>query len=286
MSRRHRRLSGVLLSLVLTVCPAWVARAHHAEQHRMPIELQEIGYDQRLHERVPADLVFRDSAGKHVRLGEYFGGRPVILSLAYYECPMLCPLVLDGVLRSLRTLSLDLGRDYTVITVSIDPGETPQLAAATKARMVRAYGRPGAAAGWHFLTGEAAAIRRLSQAVGFRYTYDPAKDQYAHAAGIVVLAPQGTIARYLYGIEFAPRDLRLSLVQAAAGTIGSPVDQLLLLCYQYDPTSGTYTVAIMNVLRLAGIGTALGLGGLMVILFRRERMRSGAPDRQEQQTES
>jgi protein SCO1/2 len=254
--------------LSLRVVPVW---AHHDEQHRPPGVLETVAFEQRLNAPVPLDLVFRDETGTGVHLGDYFGEKPVILTLNYYDCPMLCPLMLDGLLRSLRVLSFDIGQQFDVVTVSIAPDETPVLAATKKADYLRGYGRREAAAGWHFLTGEPASIERLSEAVGFRYTYDAAKDQYAHAAGIIVLTPQGRIARYLYGLEFSPTELRLALVEAAANRIGSPVDQLLLYCYQYDPATGRYTLVVRRALQVAGLVTMLGLAGFMLVMFRRER---------------
>jgi protein SCO1/2 len=230
-----------------------------------------VGLDQRLNEQVPLDLSLRDETGKLVQLRDYFGERPVILALVYYDCPMLCTLVLNGLLRSLRTLSFTVGNEFNVVTVSFNPRETPTLAAAKKETYLQGYARPGAEAGWHFLTGEEDAIQQLTRAVGFRYVYDPTANQYAHASGIIVLTPQGKIARYFYGIEYAPRDLRFGLVEASANTIGSPVDQVLLLCYHYDPATGKYGVLITNVIRLAGIATVLGLGSFMVVMFRRDR---------------
>jgi protein SCO1 len=270
MQSRHdsRRLVGLaLISALLLVVPVG---AHHDEQHRPPGVLATIAFDQRLDAQLPADLAFRDDTGETVHLGDYFGDKPVILTLNYYECPMLCPLVLEGLLRSLRVLSFNIGEQFDVVTVSIAPGETAALASTTKARYVREYGRPEAARGWHFLTGDQESIQRLTEGVGFRYTYDAAKDQYAHAAGILVLTPQGKIARYIYGLEFSPRDLRLALVDAAANTIGSPVDQLLLFCYQYDPTTGRYTLVVRRTLQLASLATVLGLAALMIVMFRRD----------------
>jgi protein SCO1/2 len=255
-------LSG--LSLPLAV---W---AHHTAQHA-PSMLQNVGFDQRLHEFIPLDLVFSDETGRQVSLQEYFGTRPVILTLAYYNCPNLCTLVLNGLLRTLRALSLAVGEQFNVLTVSIDPQETPQQAAAKKAQYMRAYGRDGAADGWHFLTGQPEAIQRLTQAVGFRYTYDATAEQFAHASGIVVLTPQGQLARYFYGVEFAPRDVRLGIVEAASNRIGSPIDQLLLLCYHYDPQSGKYSLVILRGLRIAGVITVLALGTFLGMMFRRER---------------
>jgi len=238
--------------------------------------LQRVGIDQKLNAQVPLDLVFRDESGRAVALREYFGERPVILSLVYYECPMLCTLILNGLLRSLRALSFTAGREFIVLTVSFDPREGPELAAAKKRAYVRSYGRSEAERGWHFLTGEETAIRRLTEAVGFRYAFDAETGQFAHASGIMVLTPQGRVARYFYGIEYAPRDLRLGLVEAAQGKIGSPVDQLLLYCYHYDPKTGRYSMLIMNVLRLAGAATVLALGGFMLAMFRRERRKKRA----------
>src|SRR5262245_29073592 len=222
--------TAVCLFITAWGAPGW---AHHEPEHRPPGLLGAVSFEQRLNEPVPLHLTFHDEAGRAVQLGEYFTRKPVILTLNYYNCPMLCPLVLEGLLRSLRVLSFNLGEQFDVVTVSIDPAETPALAATTKARYVGDYGRPGAAAGWHFLTGDAASIQGVTQAAGFRYAYDAAKREYAHAAGLMILTPQGRISRYLYGVEFSPRDLRLALVEAAANQIGSPVDQLLLYCYQY-----------------------------------------------------
>jgi protein SCO1/2 len=226
-----------------------------------------------LNEQVPLDLTFRDETGKNVQLRDYFGEKPVILSLVYYECPMLCSLVLNGLLRSLRALAFTAGEEFNVVTVSFNPVETPPLAAAKKEAYLQNYGRPGATAGWHFLTGEEEAIQQLTRAVGFRYVYDPASKQYAHASGIIVLTPQGKIARYFYGIEYAPRDLRLGLVEASANKIGSPIDQVLLFCFHYDPAGGKYSLIIMNVIRLAGLATVLALGAFMFVLFRRDQHR-------------
>lgn len=236
-----------------------------------PEILRDVGFDQKLNEQVPLDLHFRDENGTLVELREYFGQRPVILALVYYECPNLCPLVLDGLVGSLKATSFDVGNHFNILTVSIDPGEGPELAKAKKQEYLKRYGRPAAEEGWHFLTGDEASIKQLTQVVGFRYTYDAEKDQYAHVAGIVVLTPQGEVSRYFFGIDYPARDLRLGLVEASAGKIGSPVDQLLLFCYEYDPATGKYSLVIMNVLRLAALSTVLILGTFLVVMFRRER---------------
>ncbi|RPJ55083.1 MAG: SCO family protein [Acidobacteria bacterium] len=236
-----------------------------------PYPLTSVGIDQKLNSQVPLDLRFRDESGKQVRLGDFFGKKPVVLSLVYYECPMLCTLVLNGMLTSFKVLSFDIGKEFEVVTVSFNPRETAQLAAAKKESYLRRYDRPSAERGWHFLTGDEDQIAKLADAVGFRYAYDPKTEQYAHASAIMVLTPKGHVARYHYGIEYAPRDLRLSLVEASANKIGSPVDQVLLYCFHYDPLTGKYGLVIRNVLRLSGIATLVVLGGFIFLMLRRER---------------
>ena len=231
----------------------------------------EVGIDQKLDESIPLGLEFVDELGAAVKLDQLFGEKPVVLALVYYECPMLCTQILNGLLRSFKVLSLDIGTDFEVVTVSIDPAETPQLAAPKKREYVGRYDRDGADEGWHFLTGAEDQIAVLADAVGFRYEYDPETDLYIHASGIMVLTPQGKLARYFYGIEFAPKDLRLGLVEASQNKIGSPVDQLLLLCYQYDPETGKYGLVIMNSLRVTGFLTVAALAAFVAIMIRRER---------------
>jgi protein SCO1/2 len=235
-----------------------------------------IGIEQRLNESVPLDLVFRDETGAQVRLGDYFGKKPVILSLVYLKCPMLCTLVLNGLVRSLRATSFDAGREFEVITVSFDPRETAETAATMKRVYMEEYRRPGAEQGWHFLTGDEASIARLTEAVGFRYKYDPESGQFAHASGIMVLTPKGRIAQYFYGLEYSARDLRLSLVESAENKIGSPVDQVLLYCFRYDPAKGKYGLVIMKALRVAGVGTVLGLAIVILSLVYRQRRNEQA----------
>jgi len=237
-----------------------------------PRILSDVGFDQHLGETVPLDAVFRDESGRAVRLGDYFGRRPVVLSLAYYECPMLCTVTLNGLASALDVVSYDPGKEFEVVTVSFEPRETPELAAAKKAAYLRRYRRPGAAAAWHFLTGDAAQIRRLTDAVGFKYAWDETTRQYAHASGIMVLTRDGRLARYLYGVEYAPKDLRFAIYEASQGKILSPVDHLLLYCYHYDPTLGRYGTTVMALLRVAGVLTLAGLGVLMITLRRREGM--------------
>ncbi|HEY0546353.1 MAG TPA: SCO family protein [Pyrinomonadaceae bacterium] len=236
----------------------------------LPKPLQSVGIDQRLNEQVPLDAVFRDETGREIRLGEYFNhGKPVIITLVYYQCPMLCDQVLNALTGSLRTLSFDVGREYEIVTVSFDPREKPELAAAKKEDYVARYGRAGAAAGWHFLTGEQKSIDALATAVGFRYTYDEKTKQFAHASGIMLATPEGKLARYFYGIEYAPKELRLGIVEASAGKVGTPVDALMLYCFHYDPTSGKYGLAIINIVRLAGVLTVVGIFVLLFVLRRR-----------------
>lgn len=235
--------------------------------------LHAVGFDQHLGEMVPLDLVFRDESGQAVRLSQYFGRRPVILALVYYECPMLCTLTLNGLISALKVLSFDVGKEFDVLAVSFNPNETPALAAAKKASYLQHYKRPGAVEGWHFLTGDEPAIQRLTQAVGFRYVYDPVQKEYAHATGIVILTPQGNIARYFFGVEFSPKDLRLGLIEASVNKIGTPVDQLLLYCFHYDPSTGKYSAVAMNIVRVAGVVTVLVLGTFMTVMFLRDRTR-------------
>jgi protein SCO1/2 len=238
-----------------------------------PGVLQEIGFDQRLGETVPLDLAFADEAGQAVRLSDYFGKKPVVLSLVYYECPMLCTLSLNGLAGALEVLSFVPGQEFEVVTLSFDPTETPVLAAAKKKAYLSRYKRPGAHAGWHFLTGRKESVEALTRAVGFRYVWDEATKQFAHPAGLLVLTPEGRISRYLFGVEYAPKDLRLALVDAAGGRIGNPVDQLLLYCYQYDPRAGRYSASILNLVRLLGALTVLGLGAFILIASRKRSVR-------------
>ena len=240
-----------------------IAVVAHADVER-PGPLREVAFDQRLGATVPLDAAFHDEAGQTVHLRDYFGTKPVLLVPAYYECPMLCTLVLNGVVSALRALPFDIGREFTVVTFSFNPKETAALAAEKKAHYLTEYRRPDAAAGWHFLTGDADAIHALTEAIGFRYTWDESSQQYAHASGVVVLTPDGHIARYFYGVEFSPRDLRLAFVEAANNKIGSIVEQLLLFCFHYDPSTGRYSAAILNAVRLGGIATLVLLGTFML----------------------
>lgn len=236
-----------------------------------PQIIQQVGIDQRLNGQVPLDLTFMDEHGQDVALRQFFGERPVILALVYYDCPMLCNQVLNGLTQSLRVMSLNAGRDYDVVAVSFDPAEGPKLSSAKKLAYVSKYGREGSAEGWHFLTGRQESIAALTRAVGFRYRWDERSDQWAHGAGIVVLTPRGVISRYFYGIEYGVRDLRLGLVEASGNRIGGLADQLMLLCYQYDPLSGHYGAIALNAIRVAGVLTILALGTFIGVMLFRER---------------
>jgi len=253
------------VALALGLCLAAAPSAALAQKlSPMSDVLKRVGVDQRLDAQAPLDLEFVDEAGKTVRLADYFGSRPVVLTLVQ------CTQVLSGFIKASQAIPQEIGRDYDVVTVSFDERETSSLAAEKKANCVRVYRRPGAAAGWHFLTGKKPAIDRLADAVGFRYYYDEAKDQFAHASAIMVLTPDGKVSRYFYGIEYFPRDLRLGLVDSSAGKIGSPVDQILLLCYHYDPMTGKYGLAISWALKVTGLATFAALGIFLWISFRRE----------------
>jgi protein SCO1/2 len=245
----------------------------------MPELLQEVGLDQKLNAQIPLNLTFKDESGRTVKLGDYFGKRPVILTLNYFECPMLCTEVLNGLTAALSTLNFSIGKDFDVVTVSFNPRDTPELASAKKANYVRRYRRDGAAEGWHFLTGNEPEISVLTRAVGFRYAYNKAVGEYAHASGVMVVTPEGRLSRYFYGIEYAPRDLKLALMESADHKIGSPVDQLLLACFHYDPASGKYSLAVMRVVRAGGVATLLVIGGAVVMLRRRERRGPPPSDR-------
>jgi protein SCO1 len=240
----------------------------------LPGLLEEVGLDQRLNAQLPLGLEFKDEDGRAVKLGDYFGRRPVILTLVYYECPMLCTQVLNGVASSIGVLNFSVGKEFDIVTVSFDPRDTPELAREKKASYLARYKRTGAAAGWHFLTGRQREISLLTQAVGFRYAYNAEIGQFAHVSGIMVATPEGRLSHYFYGIEYGPRDLRLALVEAGDRKIGSPVDQLLLYCFHYDPSSGKYSLAVLTVIRFAGVLTVLALVGSIVLMRRRERRGS------------
>jgi protein SCO1 len=257
------RRIGLQCGVLLVLC----ARTLCAQDAPNP---PEVGIDQKLNAQVPLELEFQNEAGQTVRLEECVGGKPTILVLAYYRCPMLCTQVLNGLVHGLRGIPFDIGDKFNVVTVSFDAREKPELAARKKSTYVEDYGRPNADQGWPFLTGEQTAIDALADAVGFRFRYDKDKDQFAHGSGIMILTPQGRVSRYFYGIDFNPLDLRLGLVDASEKKIGSPVDRVLLLCYGYDPNSGKYTPLAMGLLRSGAALTLLGLVAGMLLAWRRE----------------
>src|SRR5579863_1635208 len=236
-----------------------------------PPRLENVAIEQRLDAQIPPDLTFRDDAGKAVKLGDYFGRKPTILNLVYYNCTMLCGEALAGLASAMRLVKFDVGNEFDVITVSFDPRETPEMAAAKKIDYVKRYGRANAAMGWHFLTGQPDAINALTKAVGFNYQYDPKSNQYAHATAIMVLTPQGRISRYFYGVDFPPTDLRMGLVEASQGKIGNAVDAVLLYCYHYDPETGKYGAMVANILKVGAGITILMLAALLLVLFRLEK---------------
>ena len=242
----------------------------------LPKALREIGFDQNLDQHVPLDIPFTDDAGRSVRLADYFGKRPVVMLFAYYECPMLCTQVINGLAGALKVISLEPGKDFEVVVVSFDPRDTAAAAATKKVAFLERYGR-ASGDGTHFLTGEQSAIQRLTKAAGFRYVWDDETKQFAHPSGIIVLTPDGRLARYLFGIEYGPRDLRFGIVEASDGKIGNPADALLLYCYHYDPMTGKYGFVIMRALRIAAVATLLALGAFIAVMIRRDRTRHLAP---------
>ncbi len=274
-----RRPPGAPTTVMMLLFFAFGGMSPARAQIGGPNPARDVGLDQKLEAQVPLETTFRDESGRTVRLGDFLRTRPAILALVYYRCPSLCQEIVRGLLAALRALALRAGEDFEVILVSIDPAETSEKAAERKREIVRELpsGDPGAA--WHLLTGDEAAIRSIARAIGYRYRYDPPSDQYSHPSGLVVLTPQGKAARYFYGIEYAPKDLRLALVEASAGRIGTVVDQVLLLCLLWDPARSRYSLAVLAVLRVGGITTAAGLGVLIFILARRHRrspVRAGA----------
>jgi protein SCO1 len=289
----HHRIVAACLLAALSAAPAraqynGVPKSGQMTKSGMPAgitpaDLRKVAFEQKLGAHVPLDLPFRDETGRGVQLSQYFTGRPVILALVYYECPMLCVQALNGLVRSLKVLALEPGRDYEIVTVSFNPAETPEQAAAKKAEYVTRLQKPGASEGWHFLTGNEASIRLLTEAVGFHYVYDADTKQYAHPTGMIVLTPEGRPSKYIFGIDYGPRDIRLALVEASDHKVGTPADRLLLYCYHYDPATGKYGLALLNVLRLGGVLTVATIGGLILVLRRRERRetagRAAAPPR-------
>ena len=279
-SRSSRRNLSCALLVFLWLAPVLWAQQRPAmtglPADSRPEALREVGFDQHLDQPLPLDTEFVDEHGRTVRIGDYFGqGRPVVLAFVYYGCPMLCLQSLSGLASTLGVLAENPGEDFEVVSVSIDPRETPAMALAKKAHYVERSGKPSIASGWHYLTGTEPNIRKLTAAAGFRYVWDEATQQYAHPAGIVVATPAGKVSRYLFGIDYGPRDLRLAVLDASEEKIGSPLKRVLLYCYHYDLATGRYSLAIMRVVRLGAIATVLSLGTLIVVWTRRERRQVG-----------
>jgi protein SCO1/2 len=260
----------VLGSILLFVCAGAASAQNQAASVKPPV-LVGVGIDQKLDATVSLDRAFRDEHGQTVALRNFFRGKPVILTLVYYQCPMLCTEVLNGLLNSLKEVPLEIGKDFEVVTVSIDPRDSSVIAEAKHTMYAGLYARPGALHGWHFLTGAEPQIKRLADEVGFRYAYDPVSGQFAHASMIMVLTPEGRVSRYFFGIRYAPRDVRLGLVEASAGRIGTVLDQVLLLCYHYDPLAGRYGLLISRIVKAAGIFTVLAIGVFLWLMFRGEK---------------
>ncbi len=237
--------------------------------------LKRVGIDQKLDSQLPLSLEFKDETGKTVKLGDYFGKRPVILAPVYYECPMLCTEILNGLVRSLKAVTFNPGQEFEVVVFSFDARDTTALAAAKKDSYLKRYDRKGTDAGWHFLTGDLSAIKELTAAIGYRYVWDAHSNQFAHASGVMVITPEGRVSKYFYGIEYAPKDVRLGLIEAAKNKIGTPVDQLLLFCFHWDASTGKYTATAMNLLRVAGGVTVVFLGGFVIIMLRRDAKEKG-----------
>jgi protein SCO1/2 len=276
MKHGLRVILALSLFLGVATLPGWPARADHSPPPDVDPTGGQVAFDQKLDAQLPLDAVFHDEGGREVRLAEYFGQKPVVLLFAYYDCPMLCTLALNDLTEAMKGVPFALGEHFEVITVSIDPTEGPDLAAQKKAAYLTEYGRPGVEVGWHFLTGGQADIDRLAAAAGFKYYYDEQIQEYAHPTGAIVLTSQGRISRYLLGIDYQPLELRMALVEASARKIGKAVDGFYLLCYNYDPEHGGYTLAIQNFIRLAAVLFSAGLVLLIFTLVRSER-RAGRP---------
>jgi len=276
----YRTIRRVAMSLAMATVMSAMAMAQYFTPPETktvsPPGLEGVGIDQRLNEQVPLNLTFKDEQGRTVKLGDYFHeGRPVILNLVYFQCPMLCTEVLNGLTSALKVIKFVPGNEFEVVTVSIDPRETPQLASNKKEMYLKKLGNPVAGNGWHFLTGEQTQISELAKAVGFRYHYDAKLDQFAHAAGIMLITPTGRVAQYYYGVEYSAKDMRLGIVEASQNKIGSLADQVLLYCYHYDPRTGRYGATITNIVRLGGVTTVIVLGSCLILLFRKEKQDHG-----------
>ena len=282
MATKSFRTSAIAMSIVLM--SAVVSAQGNAPgvrpdpalpSQQTPPALSAVSFEQRLNEQLPLDLEFKDESGRSVKLGEYFGRKPVVLTFVYYECPMLCTQVLNGLESSLRVINESIGQEFDVVTVSFDPKETPVLAAGKKKAYLERYKRPSAEKGWHFLTGDQASIAALTQAAGFNYSWDEASHQFAHASGIVVTTPTGKVSRYFFGIDYSPRDVKFALIESSNERIGTLAERLLLYCYHYDPAKGNYGFMAMRAVRVGGAVTLAALVGFVFVSIRRERRATG-----------
>jgi protein SCO1 len=272
-----RTISATLTLLALSVASGaqTIPNSAGKSSSSVPAQLQNVGFEPQLNAQLPLDTNFRDESGRDVKLRDYFHGKPVLLALVYYGCPMLCNQVEQGVVGSLQMLSFNADRDYQVVFVSFDPRETPDMAAQKKAAALSRYHRPETASGWHFLTGKEDAIRALASAANFRYSFDERNNLFAHTSGIMLITPDGRISRYFYGVEYPSRDMRLGLVDASAGKIGTPIDHLLLFCFHYDPETARYSATILKVIRLGGILTIFSIVA-GILIFRRRDIRAAS----------
>jgi protein SCO1 len=272
-----RTISATLTLLALSVASGaqTIPDSAGKSSSSVPAQLQNVGFEPQLNAQLPLDTNFRDESGRDVKLRDYFHGKPVLLALVYYGCPMLCNQVEQGVVGSLQMLSFNADRDYQVVFVSFDPRETPDMAAQKKAAALSRYHRPETASGWHFLTGKEDAIRALASAANFRYSFDERNNLFAHTSGIMLITPDGRISRYFYGVEYPSRDMRLGLVDASAGKIGTPIDHLLLFCFHYDPETARYSATILKVIRLGGILTIFSIVA-GILIFRRRDIRAAS----------
>jgi len=275
MTARSIRLSICMAIAALLVCvSAWAQMVPSSVPPKgLPPALQNVGFDPQLDAQLPLDLPFTDEAARTVRLGDYFGRKPVVLTFVYYGCPMLCNQVEESLVGALKMISFTVGKDYEVVLVSMNARETPDMAAEKKLRALSRYARPESSSGWHFLVGSVESVAALTRAANFRYTFDEKTNLFAHASGILLLTPQGRISRYFFGIDYPARDVRLGLVEASANKIGTPADRLVLFCYQYDPASARYSATILGVVRLGGIATVLAIV-IGILVFRRRESRA------------
>ncbi len=289
--RKISIFAGLLAAVVFLCLPVFSQKPEHynsplysprtydptiSEANGLPEVLKKVGIEQKLGNKLPLDAQFKDESGNSVKLGSYFGqGRPVVVAFVYYECPMLCNQVLNGLTGSLKGISFDTGKDFDVVAISFDAREfdKPELAKAKKAGYMERYGRPGTEKGWHFLTGTEESIEQVTSAAGFSFKWDEKSNQFAHSAGVMIATPDGTLSRYLYGIDYSPKDLKFGIMESAENRVGNAAEQLLLYCYHYDPATGKYGLAILNVMRLGGIATLLGLGAMGFVFWRRNKKK-------------